>query len=122
MIIVHVLFDENREYFGFRVSGHAEYDEEGKDIICSAVSAVVLGMVNSTLELTDAGVIYEAAESGLLRFKYDRKPEADAKLLFQSMLLSLQSIEEQYGKEFLQIRYVQKLGNKHYISITNQEV
>lgn len=122
MIIVHVLFDENREYFGFRVSGHAGYDDSGKDIVCSAVSAVTFGMINSTLELTDAGVIYEAAKSGLLRFKYDEKPGHDAKLLFHSMLLTLQSIEEQYGTEFLQIKYVQKLSNKHYISIKNQEV
>lgn len=122
MIIVHVLFDESREYFGFRISGHAGYDEFGKDIICSAVSAITLGMINSTLELTDAGVIYEAGECGLLRFKYNEKPGHDAKLLFKSMLLTLQSIKEQYGTEFLQIKYVQKLGNKHYISINNQEV
>ncbi len=122
MIIVHVLFDESLEYFGFRVSGHAGYDDYGKDIVCAAVSAVTLGMVNATLELTDAGVIYEAGDNGLLRFKYDEKPGHDAKLLFQTMLLTLQSIEEQYGREFLQIKYVQKLQNKQYISIKNQEV
>lgn len=122
MIIVHVIVDENREYFGFRVSGHAGYDDFGKDIVCAAVSAVTLGMVNSTLELTDAGIIYETGESGLLRFKYDEKPGHDAKLLFQSMLLNLHGIEEQYGTDFLQIKYVQKLSNKHYISIKNQEV
>jgi hypothetical protein len=122
MIIVHVLLDENHEYFGFRVKGHAGYDDFGKDIVCAAVSAVTIGMINATLELTDAGVIYETGESGLLRFKYDGIPGHDAKLLFRSMLLSLKSIEEQYGTTFLQIRFVQKRGNKDYISIKNQEV
>ena len=29
------------------VSGHANYDEEGKDIVCSAVSACVVGGLNA---------------------------------------------------------------------------
>lgn len=31
---------------GFQVSGHAEFDEYGKDILCSAVSAIIMGSLN----------------------------------------------------------------------------
>lgn len=121
MIIVHVLFDENQDYLGFKVSGHAGYGTYGKDIVCAAVSAVTLSTINATLELTDADVVYEA-KSGLLRFKYARKPGSEERLLFSSMLLTLKSIEEQYGRRHLRIRYVQKLQNNKYILMKNQEV
>ena len=31
---------------GFEVTGHSEYDIEGKDIICAGVSAIVMGSLN----------------------------------------------------------------------------
>ena len=33
---------ENRRIRGFKISGHSEFDEAGMDIVCSAVSAVVI--------------------------------------------------------------------------------
>ena len=122
MIIFHVLYDKDKDYLGFSVKGHAGYADEGYDIICAAVSAVTQGMVNATELLTSANIIYEAADSGLLKFKFDTKPGHDEKLLFESMLLAIQDIEEQYGNEFLTVKYVQRLANGKYISIKNQEV
>ena len=34
-------FTENDRINGFSISGHSDYDEPGKDIVCAAVSAVV---------------------------------------------------------------------------------
>ena len=34
-------FTEGERINGFSVSGHSDYDEPGKDIVCAAVSAVV---------------------------------------------------------------------------------
>lgn len=31
---------------GYKVEGHAEYEEYGKDIVCSAVSAIAIGSLN----------------------------------------------------------------------------
>ena len=33
---------DNRRIRGFRVSGHSEFDEVGMDVVCAAVSAVVI--------------------------------------------------------------------------------
>ncbi|MGN0978497.1 MAG: ribosomal-processing cysteine protease Prp [Faecousia sp.] len=33
---------DNRRIRGFRISGHSEFEEAGMDIVCSAVSAVVI--------------------------------------------------------------------------------
>jgi uncharacterized protein YsxB (DUF464 family) len=40
-------------YYGFHVSGHAGYDDPGKDIVCSAVSAMTMLVVN-TIEVAFA--------------------------------------------------------------------
>ncbi len=34
-------FTENDRITGFSISGHSGYEEEGKDIVCAAISAVV---------------------------------------------------------------------------------
>ena len=34
-------FTQDERITGFSVSGHSDYDEPGKDIVCAAVSAVV---------------------------------------------------------------------------------
>ena len=34
-------FTEGERIIGFSVSGHSEFDEPGRDIVCAAVSAVV---------------------------------------------------------------------------------
>ena len=34
-------FTENDRINGFSISGHSDYDEPGRDIVCAAVSAVV---------------------------------------------------------------------------------
>ena len=34
------------EYAGFDISGHAEYSESGSDIVCAAVSAIVINTIN----------------------------------------------------------------------------
>ena len=34
-------FTEDDRITGFSVSGHSDYDEPGKDIVCAAISAVV---------------------------------------------------------------------------------
>ena len=39
---------ENRRIRGFRISGHSGYEEAGKDVVCAAVSTVVI-MVETIL-------------------------------------------------------------------------
>ena len=34
-------FTENDRITGFSISGHSDFDEPGKDIVCAAISAVV---------------------------------------------------------------------------------
>ena len=40
-------------FHGFHSQDHAGYSAEGQDIVCAAVSALVINFVNSLDELTD---------------------------------------------------------------------
>ena len=46
MIKVNLIY--NKDIFkGFEITGHADYDEHGKDIVCAAVSMLAYTTVNS---------------------------------------------------------------------------
>ena len=38
--------------------GHALYDEYGKDIVCSAVSSIVITTINAILSINDKAISY----------------------------------------------------------------
>ena len=54
MIKVNVLVDKNIKEIS--VIGHANYDEYGKDIVCAAVSSLVISTINNILSLEDNSI------------------------------------------------------------------
>ena len=77
------------------MSGHAEYDEPGKDIVCAAVSALVSNAVNSIEHFTDdESSCGSGEESGMISFRCSHMPSHDASLLLDSMILGLEEIED----------------------------
>jgi Predicted ribosomal protein len=85
----------------FSVTGHAKYDNPGKDIVCAGVSAITVGAVNAIEKLT--GLVPEAEmKSGWLSANAPECEEAyrndQVQLLLEGMIVGLESIEEQYGK------------------------
>jgi len=95
---------------GFEAKGHAEFSEEGFDIVCSAVSALTQTTVLGLHELLklDMGL---SMEDGHIHCILGRDCTAeqcrDAALLLNTMILGLRSIENTYGE---------------YLSITEREV
>ena len=53
MIKVTVFEDSDRVVRGFKLTGHAGYGEEGQDIVCAAVSALVFSAYNSIETFTE---------------------------------------------------------------------
>lgn len=107
MINVTVYKDKNDHYRGFRCDGHAEYAEPGEDIVCSAVSVLVINTVNAIEEFTS--VFYELdtdQDMGLIDVNFgnvlDDDSDHDAVLLLDTMVMGLQSIEETHS-EFIHL-------------------
>lgn len=87
----------------FEISGHAESGPYGYDLVCAGVSAVSFGAVNAVLELSDVNLeIEQSGEGGYLMVAFpemhDNKTSEKAQLLFEGMLVSLKTIEIEYGK------------------------
>jgi uncharacterized protein YsxB (DUF464 family) len=110
MIEVELYSDENGLLTGFRTKGHAGAGGYGHDIVCSAVSALTIGCVNSVETLTEAGYNLDAAEDGgflELFLKRDSVSDHDAQLLLNALSLSVTQIAESYP-ENLRIRHIER--------------
>ena len=102
MIKVWIYRNADGEMNGFKCSGHAGFAESGQDIICSAVSALVINTMNSIEHFTSDTFDYKENESnGLIDFKIVSKLSNASSLLLNSLLLGLQGIEEDYGQEYI---------------------
>lgn len=104
MIQVTVFVDSKNQFTGFHTYGHAEFAEPGYDIICSAVSALVLTTVNSIEELTDEAIeVTQNEENGEIDFRFCSVPGEQASLLIRSMVIGLDGISKEYGKKYLRV-------------------
>lgn len=86
----------------FTISGHAGFAAHGSDIVCAGVSAVSFGAVNSIISLTGITPDIEQGADGFLRCDFpDNLPEETqekVQLLLEGMVVSLQTMERDYGK------------------------
>ena len=89
---------------GFRSEGHADFDDEGRDIICAAVSVLELNLANSVAEFTDARFSCQIGEdTGTFEFLLADREDEKAALLLDSCLVGLEAVQQQYGSNYLQI-------------------
>nr|WP_295971794.1 ribosomal-processing cysteine protease Prp [uncultured Bacillus sp.] len=86
----------------FSMSGHALFAEKGQDIVCAGASAVSFGTINAIHELTGVTPKIEQGKDGFLRCSIPESlPESiqeKIQILLEGMVISLESIEEQYGQ------------------------
>ena len=100
MIKITIYKNQEEEYVGFQCKGHAEYDDSGKDIVCAAVSILVLNTVNSIEKFTYDKFKVEADDNtGFIEFMFHSEPSTEAAVLVDSMILGLESIRDVYNKD-----------------------
>ena len=56
MTHVTIYRNRNKECTGFTAIGHAGYAKEGEDLVCAAVSVLVINTCNAIEKLTDTAV------------------------------------------------------------------
>jgi len=102
MIDVTIYRTESGKIHEFEMSGHAWFADRGKDIVCAGVSAVSVGAINAIHEITSVTPDLEHRADGFLRCMVpDDLPEdtyEKVQLLLEGMVVSLRTIEEEYGK------------------------
>ncbi len=104
MIEITLRKSETGIYNGFLVSGHAGFDEYGKDIVCAAVSVMVINTINSIETFTKDAFKTEIEEkSGRIEFQMVSEVSKESELLLKSLVLGLQGIAEQYGNQYIKL-------------------
>lgn len=104
MIKITVFRNDNGICKGFQCLGHAGYAEYGQDIVCAAVSVLVVNTINSIEEFTEDAIACEVKEeNGDVKFSFTGDISNESKLLVESMLLGLRGIEQEYGNEIIKI-------------------
>lgn len=77
------------------VSGHANYAEEGKDIVCSSVSACVIGGLNA---LKSVNKYLVDIEKGNIKFDTLNYVDNYDQVVLETIITQLYTIAENYPK------------------------
>ena len=79
-----------------KISGHAMFDDYGKDIVCAAASSIVITSINGILRLDERAINYKLSKDEL---SIDiLKDNRETNLLILNMISLLKDLEKQYGK------------------------
>ncbi len=92
---------------GFNLSGHAGYADSGEDVVCAAVSVLVINTLNSLERFTeDCFSLDSDEERGIIVCRFEHHPSHDAKLLLDTMILGLSDMadDENYD-EYIQLTF-----------------
>ncbi|WP_391116174.1 ribosomal-processing cysteine protease Prp [Psychrobacillus sp. L3] len=103
MIKVTVTKDQSGLIHSFEMKGHADFAEYGKDLVCAGASAVSFGAVNAIIALTEiTPIIKQKGDGGYLYVEVpgisNLEKAANMQLILEAMIVSLQTIEQDYGK------------------------
>lgn len=98
---------DNGDITAFTVEGHSGYGEEGSDIVCAGISAVVWTVINGLTEIAGLPARYETREgyTACSIPSLSKEKRMQANLLLDSMMAFLRSLAEQYA-EFVRITEV----------------
>lgn len=110
MINVKICKNHDNDIVEFETRGHAGYDESGKDIICAAVSMLVINTVNAIEAFTDTAIeadSYNDGDDARISAKITGHMSNEAAILLKALELGLTQVAK---------------GNPNYISITFKEV
>ena len=94
---------KNGSYEEFISKGHAGYAEAGQDIVCAAVSALIINTVNSLEKFTDDNFdVHE--KDGFVYIHFRNNLSERAMLLMDSLLLGLTEIAGSYNNRYLTVK------------------
>ena len=96
-MIQAVLYKSGKKVLGFEMKGHAEAADPGYDVVCSAVSVLVINTANAIEQLTDANLSEDQSpEGGYLKVMLSDGKDHDAQILMRALALGVEQIAENY--------------------------
>jgi uncharacterized protein YsxB (DUF464 family) len=93
-------FDGNVPY-GFLISGHSGFAEDGEDIVCASVSSASYMVANTITEILKVNAKIDVEETnGKMKLIVNKEQRHITKDILLGLKLHLEGLEEQYP-EFL---------------------
>lgn len=105
MIQVQVV-REDGHYKKFVIEGHAGYADEGEDIVCAAVSVLVINTINSIEEFTEDAFTCDCKDGMIQNWEFTSEVSPETELLMKSLMLGLENVRKSYGDEYLTIEEI----------------
>lgn len=87
--MIKVLIKESN----IEISGHANFDDYGKDIVCASVSSIVYTTINGILNINNTAI--EVIDNGKINIKILSSDDITNKLV-NNMIVLLKDLEKQY--------------------------
>ena len=110
-------YKTNGFYYGFEEKGHTGYAESGEDVLCGALSAMTMLIINTIEVSYDARVDYTIdekttdirliAKSALPKYESDEKKQFAISGLIQSYFYQLMDLVEDYY-EYLDVKVMDR--------------
>ena len=93
--MIKVDYKKNKLITSVKISGHADFADFGKDIVCSAVSSIVTTTINSIIALDKNAIEYD--DNGKYILITNKDNEMADKLL-KNMIRMLKELSQDYPK------------------------
>ncbi len=98
MIKVKVQKEQNN-YKKIDVTGHALYDDFGKDIVCASTSSIIITSVNACIKINEESIKYNYTKDGLI-IEIHSNDEIIQKLM-DNMITLLEELSKDYPKNII---------------------
>ena len=104
-------------YYGFEEQGHTGYAESGEDILCSALSAMTMLIINAIEVTYQSSVDYDIdekttdirliAKAALPKYEKDEKKQFAVSGLIQAYFYQLMDLVEEYY-DYLDVKEIER--------------
>ena len=104
-------------YYGFEEQGHTGYGESGEDILCSALSAMTMLIINAIEVTYQSSVEYTIdeettdirliAKSALPKYEQDERKQYAISGLIQAYFYQLMDLTEEYY-DYLDVKEIER--------------
>ena len=112
-----VFYKSNGSYYGFEEQGHTGYADEGEDVLCAAISAMTMLIINAIEVTYDCNVDYNIdeettdirliAKSALPKYEKDEKKQFAVSGLIQAYFYQLMDLVEEYY-DYLDVKEIER--------------
>ena len=101
--MITVSYSKNNEIISLiEVTGHALFAPKGQDIVCSAVSSIMIGGLNNLKRAAEYKIVIE--EGHVLLDTFKKNDEHDS-IVLETMFIQLMTIEDSY-KNYIKIKRI----------------